>query len=53
MLRTLKVLVHDEAGAELTEYVLLVTLIAMVAFVAVKQLGTNVSSFFNAAATSI
>jgi len=53
MLRTLKALAHDEDGAELTEYVLLATFIAMVALVAVKRLGTDVSTFFNSAATSI
>jgi len=53
MLRTLKALAKDDEGAQLTEYVLLLTLIAMVALAAVKQLGTDVSTFFANAATSI
>jgi len=43
----------DEAGASAVEYGLLVALIAAVIIAAVQILGTNVSSTFNSAATSI
>jgi pilus assembly protein Flp/PilA len=42
-----------ERGATAVEYALMVALIAVVLIVAVKLLGTNLSSLFNKAATSI
>jgi Flp pilus assembly pilin Flp len=53
MLDTFKALIADEAGAELVEYGLLASLIAVVALVAVRQLGKNVSSLFSTEASSI
>ena len=38
---------NDEKGAAMVEYGLLVAFIAVVALIAVKALGTNVSSLFN------
>ena len=38
---------RDEAGASLVEYGLLVALIAVVCIVAIRLLGTNVSSNFS------
>jgi pilus assembly protein Flp/PilA len=49
----LKSLWRDEEGATMVEYGLLVALIAIVALTAVKFLGTNLSSVFNAVATSV
>jgi Flp pilus assembly pilin Flp len=41
---------HDERGASMVEYALLVILIAIVAFVAVRVAGQNVSSAFSTVA---
>jgi pilus assembly protein Flp/PilA len=41
-------MVHDEDGATMVEYGLLVALIAMVAFGSVTALGVNVSSLYSA-----
>lgn len=46
-------LVHDEEGATMVEYGLLVALIAMVALVAVQTLGLNLSSLFSTVSTSV
>ena len=46
-------LLTPERGATAVEYGLMVALIAVVLLVAVKLLGTNLSSLFNKAATSI
>jgi len=46
-------MLRDEEGATMVEYGLLVALIAMVAFVAVQTLGTNLSSLFSTAAGSV
>ena len=43
----------DEAGASAVEYGLLVALIAVVIIGAVTTLGTNLSSTFNSAASTI
>jgi pilus assembly protein Flp/PilA len=43
----------DESGASAVEYGLLVALIAVVIITAVTLLGTNLSSKFNEAATTI
>jgi pilus assembly protein Flp/PilA len=53
MLTTLKNLVDDEEGATMVEYGLLVALIALVAIVGVKTLGTNISSLFTTVAGSV
>jgi pilus assembly protein Flp/PilA len=53
MLSTLKSMIRDDEGATMVEYGLLVAFIAMVALVAVKVLGTNLSSLFNTVAGSV
>ena len=45
--------VRDEEGASLVEYGLLVALIAVVALVAIRALGTNVSENLSEVATAI
>ena len=49
----LRKLWRDEGGASAVEYGLLVALIAIVIISAVTLLGTNLSSIFSTAATSI
>ena len=49
----LRKLWQDEAGASAVEYGLLVALIAVVIISAVTLLGTNLSTTFNTAATTI
>ncbi|MGR4064067.1 MAG: Flp family type IVb pilin [Vulcanimicrobiaceae bacterium] len=46
-------LAHDEEGATLVEYALIVALIAVVAIAAVTLLGKNASSSLNKAAISV
>jgi len=46
-------LIKDDAGAELSEYVLLVTIIALMAYMTVKMLGHGVKNLFNTAANSV
>jgi pilus assembly protein Flp/PilA len=53
MITTLRNMLHDEEGATMVEYGLLVALIALVAIVGVATLGTNLLSLFNTAAGSI
>lgn len=53
MLSTLKTMLRNESGATMVEYGLLIALIALVAFTAVKTLGTSVSTLFNNVAGSI
>jgi pilus assembly protein Flp/PilA len=53
MLSTLKSMIRDDEGATMVEYGLLVAFIAMVALVAVKVLGTNLSTLFNTVAGSV
>ena len=50
---TLRALWRDEAGAQLAEYVLLVTLIAVVCIVAVTAFGQGVAALYNSAESSI
>jgi pilus assembly protein Flp/PilA len=50
---TLKTLLHDEEGATMVEYGLLVALIAMVALIGVTTLGNNLKSLFNSVAGSV
>ncbi len=44
---------NDERGASMVEYGLLLALIAVVAIVAVRQLGTNVSTKFSSVGSSV
>ena len=44
---------NNDRGATAVEYGLMVALIAIVIIVAVKLLGTNLSTLFNKAATSV
>lgn len=53
MITALKNLIRDDQGATLVEYALIVALIAVVALVAVRTLGTNASSTLNNAASSL
>jgi pilus assembly protein Flp/PilA len=53
MITTLKTMIRDEEGATMVEYGLLVALIALVAIVGVKLLGTNLLALFNSAAGSL
>ena len=53
MLKALKSMLRDDEGATMVEYGLLVALIAMVALVAIKVLGTNLSTLFSTVATSV
>jgi pilus assembly protein Flp/PilA len=53
MLTTLKSMIRDEEGATMVEYGLLVALIAMVALVGVKLIGTNLNSLFTSVAGSV
>jgi pilus assembly protein Flp/PilA len=46
-------LVRDERGASLVEYGLLVALIAVVALVAIRTLGSNVSENLQSVSTAI
>ncbi|MGA2760571.1 MAG: Flp family type IVb pilin [Candidatus Cybelea sp.] len=53
MLITLKSMIRDEEGATMVEYGLLIALIALVALLAVKTLGTNISTLFSTVAGSV
>jgi len=53
MLTTLHCVFHDDDGATMVEYGLLVALIAMVALAAVQALGFNLSSIFSTTASSM
>lgn len=53
MLNNLIAMIRDEEGATMVEYGLLVALIALVAIVGVAALGTNLSTLFNTAASSV
>jgi pilus assembly protein Flp/PilA len=46
-------LIHDERGAALAEYALLIALIAVVCVVAVTTLGTSISAVFSSIASSL
>lgn len=46
-------MIHDEDGAAMVEYGLLVALIALVALVAITLVGSNLSSLFNTVAGSV
>lgn len=53
MLKTLTTMLREDDGATMVEYGLLIALIAMVALVAVRLLGTSVSTLFNTVAGSV
>jgi pilus assembly protein Flp/PilA len=46
-------MIRNEEGATMVEYGLLVSLIAMVALVAVTSLGSKLSTLFNTVANSV
>ena len=53
MRNTLKCLWKDEQGQDLTEYALLLTLVALVAVVVISGLGVQISTVFANASTSM
>jgi len=53
MLTTLRSMIRDDAGASMVEYGLLLSLIALVALVAVKGIGTSLSTLFTNVASSL
>ena len=53
MIQTLKAMLANEDGATLVEYALIVALIAVVAIIVIKTLGTNASSVLSTAASSV
>jgi pilus assembly protein Flp/PilA len=53
MTKMIKQFWNDEEGATMVEYGLMVALIAVVAYVAVQTLGTDVSSTFAKISTAI
>jgi pilus assembly protein Flp/PilA len=46
-------MIRDQEGATMVEYGLLVALIAIVAFAAVRTLGLNLSTLFSTEASSV
>jgi pilus assembly protein Flp/PilA len=53
MKTTLKRLWNEEEGQDLTEYALLMVLIALVAVASMKTLGTTISNVFSNAAANL
>jgi pilus assembly protein Flp/PilA len=53
MFAILKSLIHDDEGATMVEYGLLVAFIAVVALVGVKTLGTKLNALFGSVAGSL
>ena len=53
LINQLRTFARNEEGQDLLEYALLVALIALVAFGAVKLAGTNVNSIFGNIATQL
>lgn len=53
MIKTFKSMIRDEEGATMVEYGLMLALIAVVCIVAVKLIGTNLSTLFNTVAGSL
>lgn len=45
--------VHDEAGATAIEYALMASMFALVAIVAARNLGDNMSTMFNSISTAV
>jgi Flp pilus assembly pilin Flp len=50
---SLRALWRDEAGAQLVEYVLLVSLIAIICIIGVQLVGQGVLGMYNNAASSV
>ncbi len=53
LLRTTRRFLRSESGASMAEYALLLAVIALVAVVGAKALGTGVNTQLNAAATKV
>lgn len=53
MFAIFKSLLHDDGGATMVEYGLLVAFIALVALVGVKSLGTKLNTLFSGVAGSL
>lgn len=53
MFQVLSSMLRGEQGATMVEYALLVSLIAIVAFVAVQALGINVNTLYSTVAGSV
>jgi pilus assembly protein Flp/PilA len=53
MLTTLRSMIRDEKGASMVEYGLLLSLIALVALIAVKGVGTSLSTLFTNVGNSL
>lgn len=53
MFKMFKSMIRDEEGATMVEYGLMLALIAVVCIVAVKLIGTNLSTLFNTVAGSL
>ena len=53
MINRVRTFVRSTEGQDLLEYALLVALIALVATVAIKATGTNVSTIFNSIASKL
>ena len=44
---------HDESGQDLTEYALLVAIVALAAIAGMKELATAINNIFSSAATNL
>lgn len=53
MIKSMRMMLSDDAGGTLVEYALIIALVAAVAVVAVLKLGQNNSTTLSSAATSI
>lgn len=53
MLSTLRALLHNDEGATMVEYGIMVALIAAVCILVVSQIGTKVSAAFNSVNANI
>jgi Flp pilus assembly pilin Flp len=53
MLAALTLMISDEEGATMTEYGILIMLIALVAFSGVQLLGVNLQTLFRGFATAV
>jgi Flp pilus assembly pilin Flp len=53
MLTALECMIRDEEGATMTEYGILIALIALVAFAGVQLLGVNLATLYGTFATAV
>lgn len=53
MIASFASMLHDDRGATMVEYGLMLALVAMAALVAVKLIGTNLSTLFTNVANSL